>query len=106
MRCTSRPYHALYLCLNRGDAITGDRCTRWRQLQVVINLRSATKDRLLGGSVSSRVVNCHPGTQQAAALLVAIRSGLREVSAQLQQQQKAARTVQASGQGPASGESP
>ena len=60
--------------------------------QVVINLRTAAKDRMLSGAVSSRVVQCQPGTQQAATLLAAVRSGLREVAALQQQQQKAART--------------
>ena len=50
---------------------------------VVLQLRNKTKDRMLSSVVSSRVIQCAPGTDQATRLHMAIRDGLIDLSARV-----------------------
>lgn len=54
-----------------GRAVWAECCavsSSWRK--VVLNLRESTKDRMLSGAVTTRVITCHANTQQVSSGVV------------------------------------
>ena len=61
----------------------GGKAAAGQPSSVVLQLRNKTKDRMLSSVVSSRVIPCTPGTEQATRLHMAIRDGLIDLSARV-----------------------